>query len=111
MTDIDKSKIMVDGRYLFTMDDGRTLKRRGTFLMACDDRQGWHLNEERLAHIVKIEEEGDSVNCWSCRHIVLDIEKGYICRVSGKVIAKRLDRYEINRPTDCKDWKAENDID
>lgn len=53
--ELDKSKIMVDGRYKFTMNDGKVHHRRGTFLMDCDPTNGWHLNTERLSRIVKIE--------------------------------------------------------
>lgn len=42
--------------------------------------------------------------CWTCKHIALDISDGYICRKSGRVIAPRADRYEINKPRYCKEW-------
>lgn len=55
--EIDKSKIFIDRRYAFTMDDGRVLIKRGNFLMVCDSVKGYHVDERKLSHIIKITEQ------------------------------------------------------
>lgn len=46
-------------------------------------------------------------SCWTCRYLILDIEQGYICRLKGEKIADRANRYEINKPTDCREWERD----
>ena len=49
--------------------------------------------------------EDNAYNCWGCKHIVLDLARGYVCTLTGKVIADRADRYAINKAANCKQWQ------
>ena len=50
--------------------------------------------------------EDNAYNCWNCRHLRLDLAKGYICQKSGRKLADRQNRFYINTGTDCKDWEG-----
>ena len=51
------------------------------------------------------DKEFSFVCCWTCNHCVLDIGVNhYICSHNGKKLAKRDNRYQVFKPSDCEMW-------
>lgn len=48
-----------------------------------------------------MEQEFNFVQCWTCNHLVFDMQKGYICQHTGKQYNSKRD---IVKPTNCAEW-------